>query len=165
MSHHIFFGILLAFFSACLQAQQSSALEGKMKVSKVVREKIEGSSKWKYKRVQDTSNTKPGDVLEYKIDYKNVSKQPVLNVEITGPIPSETRIRQSSIEVPDGSTWKVSIDGGATYHFLPIYEEIMKDGKPTKVKVPSSRWTHIRCRVPSLDQGKKAVVRYWVVVR
>ena len=154
---------LVCFCSFPSQAQNQDPLKGDMYVSRIVKEKGNGESK--YSREKNVERTRPGDILEYVIKYTNVSRHPLQEIEILGPIPKDTYLLADTPAARNAGEMRASLDGGKSYGIPPLKKKIEKDGKVVEVEVPEKEWTHLKWVVKKLLPGEWAAVRYWVTVK
>lgn len=163
-TNKLFLIVCLVLFLSTLLAQptqelmKKEPLQGKMEIYRIA--KVDGQ----YKRYFVTK-AKPGDILEYVITYTNVSQQPLQDIQIVGPIPSESYIVPNTIKMPDRNTMLVSIDGGKTYQKPPIKRKVRQGNKIVEVPVSDKEWTHLKYTVPELRANQTTELRYWVFIR
>lgn len=87
----------------------------------------------------------PGDVIQYRLDQKNVGKDVLKDVTAVGPIPKGTRYVGGSARTETPCNFKVSIDNGTTWSAEPVTRAI-KDasGKMVEQTVPPAEYTHLQ---------------------
>ncbi len=87
----------------------------------------------------------PGDVVEYQINYTNVSPASISGVVITGPIPDSMSYVADSALAPGGDRLEVSIDNGESWEREPV-RRLRQDaqGRTVEVIVPANEYTHVR---------------------
>jgi uncharacterized repeat protein (TIGR01451 family) len=92
--------------------------------------------------------TKPGEILEYRATYKNVSKSAVRNLVATLPVPKgmEYQVKTAS---PAGA--EATIDS-VTFSAIPLIDATKKE------VIPTSQYRALRWKVPELGADKSIVV-------
>lgn len=68
-------------------------------------------------RYVDATLVVPGEVIVYRLDYENDGSEPVTDMVLTMPVPSEVTFQEGSAD-QDGMETYFSADGGATFHVL-----------------------------------------------
>ena len=87
----------------------------------------------------------PGDVVEYRINYTNISPASISGVVVTGPIPESMSYVPYSAVAPGGDRLEVSIDDGANWEREPVRRLRQNEqGQTVEVIVPPSEYTHLR---------------------
>ena len=92
--------------------------------------------------------TKPGEILEYRATYKNVSKSPVRNLAATLPVPKGMEY-QIKTAIPAGA--EATIDN-VTYSAIPLIDATKKE------LIPTSQYRALRWKVGELAAEKSIVV-------
>lgn len=157
----VFFLSGMGFFS---HAQNVSPLQGSISVARIVRVK-EQDGKYRFYRYRNIEEAKPGDILEYDIAYVNVSKHPLSEIQILGPIPQNTFFYTGTLKTKNTTEMLASIDGGKHFSKPPLQKKVEKEGQIVFIEISEKEWTHIQCLVPRLMPGEDARVRYWVIVK
>lgn len=103
----------------------------------------------------DAARAKPGDVLEYRATYANVSQREVKNLQANLPIPQQTELLLSSL-VPQGAL--ASADGRA-FAPLPLMRSIQTPNGPRKVPLSPAAYRAVRWPLGILSPGQSASVR------
>jgi len=87
----------------------------------------------------------PGDVIEYRMTYKNTQASPLSALTISVPVPDNTAYVAESAATPVKSQFEASIDGGKTWEHEPI-KRLRKtaEGKLRMTDIPVSEYTNIR---------------------
>jgi len=108
----------------------------------------------------------PGETLEYRITYQNVSDQPLRSLVITGPIPNATNYVADSASTEVESDLVVSIDGGSRYEEEPVIRtRTLAEGTTEELVVGPERYTHVRWQSRGLlAPNETQVFRYRVKV-
>ena len=110
------------------------------------------------------ARSRPGDVIEYRAVYANVSTKPVANLQAILPLPAgfEYLPRTSRPGVPAA---EAAADDG-NYAPEPL-KHLVKgaDGQTHEVDVPYAAYRSLRWRLPTLAAGKRLEVRARVRVR
>jgi len=117
-------------------------------------------------RAEPASETLPGEVLEYRLSYQNVSEAPLRALVITGPIPENTDYVADSDATMVVADLRVSIDGGGSYEPEPVIRErTLADGSVEEYVVPPAQYTHVRWRSETpIAPGTTQAFRYRVIV-
>lgn len=92
--------------------------------------------------------TKPGEVLEYRATYKNVSKSAVRNLVATLPVPKGMEYQVKTAN-PVGA--EATIDS-VTFSAIPLIDATKKE------VIPPSQYRALRWKVPELGADKSIVV-------
>ncbi|MDO4262684.1 MAG: hypothetical protein Q4C67_00630 [Deinococcus sp.] len=116
----------------------------------------------------DASRVRPGDMIQYDLDAKNVSRTPLTNVRPSLPVPAGTVFVASS-----GGTGNVvteySFDGGKTFGKAPLFRNVTvtENGKAVtrRVQVQPSEYTNVRWNVGTLAAGQTHKMTLRVRVR
>jgi uncharacterized repeat protein (TIGR01451 family) len=86
----------------------------------------------------------PGDVVQYRLTFTNITDVPVRNVEFKDPVPAGLRfVGGSATADREDVSIAYSIDGGKTYSAQPMIEEMVGGVKVTR-PAPPEIYTHIR---------------------
>lgn len=108
-------------------------------------------------RFAAASAAKPGDVLEYRATYKNVSKAPLRAVMATLPVPAAGVEYLSNSAMPAGPV-EASLDG---LQFAPVpLKRLVKtpDGKQQQQLVPAAEYRFLRWPLGDLPAGASKTV-------
>jgi len=135
------------------------------------------------KQVMTTSNTgkpetswqplsgkvtvQPGDVLQYRLNGKNVSDRPVRNLVVTQPVPAQMKyVLNSATGNQAGSEITFSIDNGQTFVANPTVQVTLPDGTIETQPAPAEAYTHVRWNFGGvLSAGAELDAAYQVEVR
>ncbi|RYG71108.1 hypothetical protein EON80_05775 [bacterium] len=104
----------------------------------------------------DAKKAKPGDILEYRAVYANISNKGVKNLQANLPIPSETALLIDSI-VP-----KTALASTDTRNFAapPLMRNVkLPDGSTQSRPVPASSYRMLRWPIGSLAAGDSVTLR------
>jgi uncharacterized repeat protein (TIGR01451 family) len=93
---------------------------------------------------------RPGDVIEYVATYRNITRQPIRNLDGTLPIPQQTEFVQGS-QKPAQAT--ASLDG-TTYAALPLTRKVQRDGRSVDEPVPARDYRFLRWHADTLGAEK-----------
>lgn len=102
-----------------------------------------------------TSEARPGDVIEYRVTYRNPARVVAKQVVATLPVPA------GGMAYLDGSaspgTLQASLDG---VHFapVPLKREVVREGKRVSETVPSSEYKSLRWNLGDLSAGQQVTV-------
>ena len=121
-----------------------NALETRLEQRKVV---AAGDGKETF---ASADQAKPGDVIEYVVTYRNVTRQPIRNLDGTLPIPSQTEFVPGS-QKPAQAT--ASLDGRA-YAALPLTRKVQRDGRTVDEPVPTREYRFLRWHADTLGAEK-----------
>jgi uncharacterized repeat protein (TIGR01451 family) len=101
--------------------------------------------------LQPASAAKPGEVLEYRLQYHNAGKQTARQLEATLPIPAGTELLSTGA-LP--SIAQASLDG-KKFAPLPLRRAVKKpDGTTEMQLVPAAEYRAIRWQPQDLQAGK-----------
>lgn len=108
------------------------------------------------KETRDAADkAKPGDVIEYRVVYKNAGKSPVKNVQGSLPVPIGMELLPQS---PQPADVTATVEG-TTYAKLPLKRIIVAaDGKQKEVEIPIAEVRGIRWNLGQLQAGESREV-------
>lgn len=102
------------------------------------------------------SEAKPGDVLEYRATYRNISQKPLRAVMATLPVPS------TGVEYLPNTASPASVEAsinGAQFAPAPLKRLVTTaDGKPQQQLVPTSEYRFLRWPLGDLPAGASKTV-------
>ncbi len=160
--------VLLITVSAWAQQQQQGVSRGPLKAELkawVVRtDTVDGKP---VVRKLPADSAAVGDTIEYELHYTNVGDLPISGLKPTAKIPEGTVYLEGSASSSVKARLYFSIDGGKTYHELPIYYKVkLPDGREVKKEATPDMFTHIRWGMEGeLLPGRSAVFSYRVIVK
>jgi uncharacterized repeat protein (TIGR01451 family) len=95
----------------------------------------------------DSNALLPGDVVQYRLVFTNVTEAPVRSVEFTDPVPPGlTYVTQSARSDRSDVVVEYSVDGGTTYSQQPTVEQVV-GGQRRLVPAAPESYTHVRWRI------------------
>jgi len=141
-------------------AVEKSPLENVLKAEKVVTGSDGKES------IQAMKKIAPGEVIQYRIDQKNVGKDELTKITAIGPIPKGTQYVGGSAKTATPSVFQVSIDNGNTWSAEPVTRVVKNAAGENETKtVPPSEYTQIRWEAkPPMTKGEKRSFIYRVRV-
>ena len=92
-----------------------------------------------------TTAAAPGEIIEYRLIYRNVGSGELSGLVVDGPIPANTSYvaKSASSQVPN--EFMVSIDGGKTWDQEPVRRMKKGDsGQQEEVVIGPDNYTHLR---------------------
>jgi uncharacterized repeat protein (TIGR01451 family) len=102
------------------------------------------------------AQARPGDVIEYRASYRNVSASRVHGVAATLPIPPGTEYLAHSASP---AAQLASLDG-RTFAPMPLTRKVrLADGREVTRDVPFAEYRALRWTFASLDANKQQLVR------
>jgi uncharacterized repeat protein (TIGR01451 family) len=102
------------------------------------------------------SKAKPGDVLEYRATYRNISAKPLRAVMATLPVPSRGVEYLPNSAAPAGVEASIN---GAQFAPAPLKRLVTTpDGKPQQQLVPASEYRFLRWPLGDLPAGASKTV-------
>lgn len=138
--NHFFLATLATLLLSTSQA--AIAKEGHLKVTskvqKMVVVKKDGETSYSF---EPTSKVIPGETLQYRTYFENISTEPTDNIKIVNPIPENLVYLENSAQ---GKNTNIvfSVDGGKNYGKAATLKVKRDDGKIYLAK--SSDYTHIQ---------------------
>jgi uncharacterized repeat protein (TIGR01451 family) len=127
---------------------QPSPLDITLTVKKIVR--VHGED-----RRLDASHAEPGDVLEYRAEYKNIGETPLSTLSATLPLPEHTELVIGSVYPAGAEVSRRSAK--EKFSLLPVTEEggrgSRKDGASSGAQYGALRWN-----IEKLAPGKIVAV-------
>lgn len=107
-------------------------------------------------RAVPAEQARPGDLLEYRAVYRNVSKGTVRRVEASLPIPPGTVYE---VEGPKQDMAPLASLDGQRFEPTPLMRKVtLPDGRQQMQAVPLSRYRHLRWPLGDLPAGKSAAI-------
>ena len=96
-------------------------------------------------RFEPATTAEPGNIVEYRVHFKNVGDSTLSELRVNGPVPANTHYLADSARGATAADLLVSIDGGETFEPEPVVREIRgADGELREVVIPPERYTHLR---------------------
>ncbi|HEX8464315.1 MAG TPA: hypothetical protein VF627_06835, partial [Abditibacterium sp.] len=103
----------------------------------------------------DASRAAPGDVIEYRALYANVSRSEVKNLQANLPIPAATQLLPATLAP---KTALASADN-RTFASLPLMQTVTLPTGPARRPVPLSAYRALRWPLGNLAAGQTVTVR------
>lgn len=104
-------------------------------------------------KLEEVDGVRPGDVLEYRAVYRNVSKQALKGVAANLPLPEGLEYVARTAQPGKGAQFALKADGA--YEAEPL----MRKGTDGRMQpVPLNEYRQIRWRLDELAPGAEAVV-------
>ncbi len=108
----------------------------------------------------------PGDVIEYRLHYGNVSDDALTEIMALGPIAESTDYVKGSATTTLLTTPQFSIDQGRTFQVEPVvYRVELADGTVEEREATPDMYTHVRWLIPELSPEATTDLHYRVRVR
>jgi uncharacterized repeat protein (TIGR01451 family) len=116
-------------------------------------------------RLVPAERVRPGQVVEYRLTYRNETGGPVTGFVATGPVPEGTRFVAGTAGAPEGAVLEATAPG-ADWATPPLIRELRRpDGTIERVTVDPSEFTALRWRLgPPLGADEELTARYRVTV-
>lgn len=107
---------------------------------------------------EDAAKIKPGEVIEYRATYSNVSKQPVRKLTVVLPLPQGLEYLPKSSRPSEPLAQAATDDG--RYRAEPLMRSIVgKGGLPRLEPVHYNEYRSLRWSVPELGAGRSFEVK------
>ena len=107
-------------------------------------------------KLQPTKRVKPGDVVEYKVAYRNTGKTVAKQLVATLPVP------EGMAYIPEGTHPAIasaSLDG-KQFAPVPLMRWVrLSDGSLVQRRVPYEEYRSLRWELANLDAGAQTAVR------
>ena len=144
VSRQIRFWLWVAALAVLLGTQQARAADDKlasrMEAFLVTQDQATGKE-----LLKPTDKASPGDTIEYRLSYTNLTASPLQGLSVVGPIPASTHYVAGSAGADVKADFSVSIDGGAHWDPEPVKRmRSGEDGKQHEVTVPADEYTQLR---------------------
>jgi uncharacterized repeat protein (TIGR01451 family) len=98
-------------------------------------------------RTGDAATAMPGDVMEYRLRFTNITQGEVRGVVFNNPVPKGLRYVGGSAGADrQDVVVEYSIDGGRTYSVSPMVSEVV-DGKRVQKPASPELYSHVRWTV------------------
>ena len=117
---------------------------------------------------RDSNTVAPGDVVEYRLVFTNITGRPVNKIQFTDPLPEGMHyLRGTAGADREDVDVEFSLDGGTSYSEQPMVEVVV-DGRTEQRPASPETYTHIRWTVhgelqPDAKVAAAFQVRYGVV--
>ena len=96
---------------------------------------------------RDPNTVAPGDVVEYRLVFTDITGRPVNNIQFTDPLPEGMYYLQGTAGADrEDVDVEFSLDGGTSYSELPMIEVVV-DGRIEQPPANSEDYTDIRWTV------------------
>jgi len=96
---------------------------------------------------RDPNTVAPGDVVEYRLVFTNITGRPVNNIQFTDPLPEGMYYLQGTAGADrEDVDVEFSLDGGTSYSELPMIEVVV-DGRIEQRPANPEDYTDIRWAV------------------
>lgn len=104
----------------------------------------------------------PGDVIEYRLVFTNVTDGTVSDVTFTDPIPEGLAFVMGSATVDrEDVAIDFSVNGGETWSAEPMIDVVEPDGRIVRRPAPASAYTHVRWTVQgAVATGAQVTARF-----
>ena len=90
-------------------------------------------------------HARPGDVLRYRLSFRNPGTGNVRGVKLANPVAAGMRfVGGSATSSRTDARLEFSADGGRTFSAQPMEEVADEQGRTVRRPVPSERYTHVR---------------------
>ena len=109
----------------------------------------------------DARHARPGDVIEYRVAYRNASLQTIGDVQATLPLPEGTTYQSKSARP---IKFTARIEGAREFSATPIKRNIVEAGRTKEINVPSSEYRELRWNLGELVAGQSKTVSARIVV-
>lgn len=112
---------------------------------------------------QPIKDVVPGTLIEYEVEYKNVSEQPVTGFAVTLAVPEGTQFAPASLQLHGNKATVLAVAPGVPAHAqVPLYRT--PAGKDKPVLVPEYEWTSVKVLFEVLAPKQAVKASYRVVV-
>jgi len=148
--------ILIAFSSAAAWSADQPKIAVQLTALKVVR------TAHGQEVLSSGDSAKPGEVLEYRIEYRNTGKSVARNLQGALPIPAEMEFVSGSA-LPVGAS--ASLDG-KKFTKIPLYRQVkLADGSTVTREVPATEYVSLRWNFPDLEPGSSITAKARMRIR
>ena len=97
--------------------------------------------------VREPNTVEPGDVVEYRLVFTNITGRPVNNIQFTDPLPEGMHYLQGTAGADrEDVDVEFSLDGGTSYSELPMVQVVV-DGRTEQRPASPEDYTDIRWTV------------------
>lgn len=108
----------------------------------------------------------PGEIIEYRLHYENISDTALTEIMALGPIAEPTDYVPDSATATLLMTPQFSIDQGSTFQVEPVvYRVELADGTVEEREATPDMYTHVRWHIAELKPQATTELRYRVRVR
>jgi len=152
----------LAFSAGMAFAQDAAPSEGPL-AAKLTVERVVFDEESKKETLVAAETAAPGDLLQYKGTYTNISEVPLAGLVVKGPIPSNTVFSEGGLSVSAKATLEVLIEG-EPWQTLPAYKTVKQpDGKEERVVASPSDYKELRWKIWEALEPKETLVTIYRV--
>ena len=107
---------------------------------------------------RDPNTVAPGDVVEYRLVFTNVTGQPLRNIQFTDPLPEGMHYLDGTAGADrEDVEIEFSVDGGESYSGQPMVDVVI-DGRTEQRPASPEEYTHVRWTVQGEVQPDTRVV-------
>ena len=143
----LWFAVFVALASGSAAAQEESAPQALVVSATILTwgdarppQRIEAPDR-------DANTIAPGDVVEYRLVFTNITGNPVNNIQFTDPLPEGMHYLQGTAGADrEDVDVEFSLDGGTTYSERPMIEVVV-DGRTEQRPASPEDYTNIRWTV------------------
>ena len=152
----LWFAVVFAFTGGSAAAQEAQAPEA-LVVSATILSWGDASPQPLDVPDRDPNTVAPGDVVEYRLVFTNITGQPVNNIQFTDPLPEGMHYLPGTAGADrDDVDVEFSLDGGASYSAQPMVEVVV-DGRTEQRPASPEQYTDIRWNVQGVVQPNARV--------
>jgi len=138
--------VVLALASGPVAGQEGTARKA-LVVSAAILSWGQGGSQTTDAADRDPNTVAPGDVVEYRLVFTNITGRPVNNIQFTDPVPEGMHYLQGTAGADrEDVDVEFSLDGGTSYSELPMVEVVV-DGRTERRPASPENYTDIRWTV------------------
>jgi uncharacterized repeat protein (TIGR01451 family) len=117
-------------------------------------------------QLTELGEVRPGQVIEYRIVYTNLSDRVLRDIAVGGLIPEQTVYLAGSATATRWRQPRFSIDGGRRFQQEPVRYTLRLDNGDEEERIAEpGMYTHVRWVTPRLEPAARIRFRYRVVVR
>lgn len=114
---------------------------------------------------EPVESASPGDLLEYRLLYTNVSERPLSGLVITGPVPDNTAYQADTATASVDAPLTVSVGDGEGFQPEPVVRRQMTENGEQEVVLPPEDYTQLRwAPAVAIEPGTTQTYRYRVRV-
>ena len=157
------FAVVLALASGSAAAQQDDTEPEALVISATILTWAPARSQTIDAPDRAPNTVTPGDVVEYRLVFTNITGRPINNIQFTDPLPEGMHYLQGTAGANrENVDVEFSLDGGTSYSELPMVEVVV-DGRTELRPASPEVYTDIRWTVHGeVQPGARVVAAFQV---
>lgn len=136
------FALLASLYLVAAHADQNAATQPVQSTMEAFLVEVDSEGK---ESLQKTTTAEPGQTIEWKVTFSNVTANVQKNLVVSGPIPDGTEYVAGSAKTDVAASLLVSVDNGRSFVAEPVLRDVKKpDGSVSREVVPAEEYDYVR---------------------